>query len=106
MFHHVLLEVYCTKDETDRKTVAPCRQNYVPGYDCLVNNCPHSSFTSHENAICYINERSEAKELITLGGEMLPDHVDEQVARQLWEQISMAKIQQAYDEYMNEIKKH
>lgn len=100
MFNHILLEVYCNKNENANDCGTESR---MPCYNCLINKCPYVSFTSHENAICYINEHSEASEIIALGGDMLPHNVDKQLATQRWEQISRSKIQQAYEEYMKEI---
>lgn len=109
MFNHILLEVYCTKDEESNiaeASVNCCSENCLPGYRCLANNCPYICFTTHENAICYINETSEASDIIALGGDMIPQNINEELATQLWKQISRSKIQQAYEEYMSQIKEH
>ena len=68
--------------------------------------------------MCYIGDSSEAETIISLGGEMLSESCDEEKggemlsescdeekARLLWRCISEKKIEEAYNEYMNEIKK-
>lgn len=62
------------------------------------------SFTSHENALCYINEKSIAEKIIALGGEMIPEYINEYVSLELWKTISIHKINEAYDKYMKHIK--
>jgi len=95
MFNHILLEVYCTKnyDENIGKDTPEfcCSNELTPRYDCLFNKCLFVSFTSHENALCYVNEKSEAEKIIVLSEE---DNL------QLWKEISIKKINEAYDCYM------
>ena len=96
MFNHILLEVYCTKDYDENKgepTPSYCDStNYTPHYSCLLNKCPFVTFTSHENALCYINDMSEAKKIISLPSDKKEDIV-------LWEKVSCEKIDEAYDNY-------
>lgn len=91
MLNHILLEVYCTKncDENIAKEKPIfCSGEFVARYNCLLNKCPFFAFTSHENALCYINENSEAEEIISLGEE------DDLL---LWKEISKKKIEEAYN---------
>lgn len=108
MFKHILLEVYCAKNHKtcNNDVSAPfCKsENFVPNYNCLLNNCPFVMFTSHENALCYINQDSEATEIISLGGEMYKEGLDDALAQSLWETISKQKICEAYNDYMDTIK--
>lgn len=96
MFNHILLEVYCTKnyDENLSKSQPTfcCSDECMPKYNCLFNKCPFISFTSHENALCYINENSEAEEIISL---------DQNDNLQLWKEISKNKMNEAYDCFVN-----
>lgn len=92
MFNHILLEVCCTKNYDENlskdKPSFCCSDDFIPKYDCLLSKCPFASFTSHENALCYINENSEAEEIVAFGEEDdLP----------LWKEISKNKIEEAYD---------
>lgn len=95
MLNHLLLEVYCTKDYDENvgkdKPSYCCSDNFLPTYNCLFNKCPFVTFTSHENALCYINENSEAEKIIAL---------DEEDNLNLWKEISLKKIDEAYDCFM------
>ncbi len=94
MFNHILLEVYCTKcrdENIEKKSPEFCNsEEYIPQYSCLLNNCPFACFTSHENALCYINNKSEAKKIISIGEQT--DNCEK-----LWEKISCQKIDEAYE---------
>ena len=96
MHNHILLEVYCTKeyDENINKAAPEfCKSSErIPGYDCLLNACPFATFTSCENALCYIDNKSQATKIISLG-----DESGENLS--LWEQICSEKIKEAYSEY-------
>ena len=106
MFTHILLEVYCKKNHEkgicEDSTPLCESKNNIPQYSCLLNKCPFVMFTSHENALCYINQNSEAEEIISLGGEMC-DAVDESSAKLLWEEIAKQKIDEAYTTYMSKV---
>lgn len=95
MFNHVLLEVYCTKNYDENlpknKPEFCCSDNCTPNYNCLLNKCTSVAFTSHENALCYVNENSETEKIISLGEE---DNL------QLWKGISLKKIDEAYECFM------
>lgn len=106
MYTHVLLDVYCFHGEHSDSAIpdyCPCKgfgAELTPGYECLFNNCPFVSFTSHENAMCYINKKSEAEEIVSLGEDWLdenfkciPNNIE------LWKQIAVRKIKEAYEEY-------
>lgn len=75
-------------------------------YETYYSKSIYCTFTSHENALCYVDSFSNAVEIISLGGEMLPENVDRDEAREaLWEKISREAIAEAYDKYMKEISK-
>ena len=109
MINHILIELFCTRNHHNNlslKTQCSCNQkDFSPRYECLINKCPFLDFTSHENALCFINEDSEAEEIITLGGEMLSSESNcfnkEQL---LWKQICFQKIEEAYHTYMELVK--
>lgn len=89
----IFLETYCLKNfsENQFKPVPDfCSGNCVPGYSCLVNQCPYLDFTSAENAFTYIGADSSSKEEILLAP-------DEDLS--LWESICRRKIQEAWKEY-------
>lgn len=102
MINHVLLELFCLKSRDDK--TKECNLD-CPAYECLVKKCPYCSFTSHENALCYVDNLANASHIISLGGEMLPDTINKQKAEELWEGISTRAIDSAYEEYMKEISK-
>ena len=107
MFNQILLEVYCSKGQEDTSVECPCAQTNgecLPTYQCLLNNCRFASFTSHENALCYINDASQADKIMSFGGEMLPEGADEKLAKSLWRKIACDKIEEAYALYMQTIK--
>ena len=102
MFNHILIEAYCLKKDNDK---TDCPVDYIPQYSCLFNRCPYLGFTSHENAFCYVNEKSEAEYSIAYGGEMITPKLSVESAILLWKQISKNKIEEGYQEYLSEIKK-
>lgn len=108
MVTHILLEVYCNFDEEhdDSKKLQCMDSMRIPSYSCLYNKCPYVVFTSCENAMCYTGEDSTASEVVPFGGEMavLPADINTSDAIKLWEQIAVEKINQAYAEYMKQIK--
>ncbi len=94
MLNHILLEVYCTKNYDENigkdKPEFCCSNDLKPKYECLFNKCPFLAFTSHENALCYVNEKSEAEKIFAL---------DEEKNLELWKEISLKKINEAYNDY-------
>lgn len=105
MINHVLLEVYCSKNWRDDGDSIDCSKK-GPCYECLAEKCKYCTFTSHENALCYVDSSSSVTEIISLGGEMLPENVyRDEVREALWEKISREAINEAYDKYMKEISK-
>ena len=44
-----------------------------------------------------------AEEIVSLGGEMVPDSCEEAQAQLLWKEIAVKKINEAYEEYMKKI---
>lgn len=101
MINHILLEVYCERAD-DRSIQCPL-DVCAPQYACVQNKCPCLVFTSSENALCYVNEKSETDIIISLGGEMVPENVEEDMALPLWKEISRKKALEAYEEYMKQI---
>lgn len=99
--NYLLLEAYCLlhfdKNKMDK---APpfcplkCDNKSIPAYQCLSNRCQYLDYTSCENAFCFIDAMSEMKYGIMLGKEI---SVRQQ---ELWGQISLKKIDEAYDELM------
>lgn len=90
----VLLETYCQKRfaENESKPLPDfCKGDHVPGYSCLVKNCPYLDFSSAENAFAYIGEDSSSKEEILLGQD---------ADLRLWEKICRKKINEAWEEYI------
>ena len=61
-------------------------------------------FTSCENVLCYVNERSEVEEGVFFGGEMMKAGDDARLL-ELWKKISLEKIERAYEAYMEQRKK-
>ncbi len=100
MINHVLLELVCLKSRDDKT-----KECYLdcPTYECLVKRCPFCSFTSHENALCYVNDQGCANHIISLGNEMLSKSINQNEAKQIWEKIAIEAIERAYDKYMKEI---
>lgn len=107
MYNHILLEVFCTKEYDEnlhKETPDFCKsKNYVPQYDCLFHHCPFVTFTSHENTLCYINDKTEAEEIISLGEEMIPADSKYEKAKLLWQKVSIGKINEAYKTYVAEM---
>ena len=99
----VLLEVYCRKEKLNNHlecTDCRCLER-SPGYDCLYKHCPYVAFTSCENSLCYVNDKSIAQEIISFGGEMASHPLSVAEGITLWRDISIKKINEAYNEYMN-----
>ncbi|MBS6447329.1 MAG: hypothetical protein KH382_07035 [Clostridiales bacterium] len=93
--NHILLELYCLKEDGE----VCCSNIKGPNYLCLKNNCKFLDYTTCENTFCYINEKSEMEEGISFGGEMIKNNVNEDVDN--WKKISLKKIEEGYMEYMN-----
>ena len=100
MVNHVLLEVFCLKniDEHSNKPLPDfCKCPGAPKYECLFYNCPYMSFTSCENSLCYINEKSEPEEIVSLSEESVnSENLD------LWKNLSIDAINNTYKKYMIE----
>ena len=108
MINHILIELFCRRNYNANSPIeipSFCESDDCsPKYECLLNKCPYLDFTSHENALCYINEDSETEEIITLGGDMLLDESNDcEKERLLWKQICLQKIEEAYQMYMEKI---
>ena len=103
MNSRILLEVFCLKDtdENANEKLPPfcCSTEHVPSYGCLFNKCPFAAFTSCENTLCYVGQNSVAEAAVSLGEE----HTHAQIS--LWEDISLRKIDEAWDELNGYTKK-
>lgn len=89
----VLLETYCLKHFAENKSKEfPdfCSGDCIPGYSCMIHNCPYLDFTSAENAFTYIGKDSSSKQEILLSS-------DDDLT--LWERICRKKIDEAWEEY-------
>ena len=109
MFNQILLEIYCGKKfDNNLEYSFPCycpNKDSIPNYLCILNKCPFCVFAPCENSLCFINDKSEAEEIISFGGEMLGDFIDNADAKKIWKTIAVNKINEAYDAYMKEIQK-
>lgn len=106
MLNHILLEVFCLK-ETDQNADKPlpeyCTAKDCPSYECLLRKCPFLDFTSCENSLCYINEKSEMEAGILFGGDM-ESGGDRTQNLNLWKGISIDAVNRAYETYMRQKK--
>ena len=105
MINHVLLEVFCLKNSMydELKLPPACENCDGPRYECLFNKCPYVSFTSHENALCYVNDSSYTDEIISFSEDMVPEGISEPLALDLWRAISIKKIEEAHIEYITRV---
>jgi len=106
---HVLLEVFCEGDHSESSLCCKAGLEH-PGYHCLAENCPNVSFTCAPHELAYSDEFGvvpDTKAWIGFGGDMLPEEAldMEPMLKELWGNICKKKIQEAYDEYMAEMKK-
>lgn len=106
---HVLLEVYCENNISEPPLC--CKDGIGnPGYHCLSENCPNVSYTYAPFELAYTGEYGvvpDSNAWIGFGGDMLPiDNDDEKEAKlkELWGRICRQKIQEAYEEYMKQMK--
>jgi hypothetical protein len=98
--NHVLLEVYCWKDEHPEAPYppfCPTKGKYA-AYPCLFHKCPYVDFTSCEDTLCYIGREADEVYGISFGGDM--EEGPSAVGVDTWEQIAVAKIDEAYEEFM------
>lgn len=104
MLNHVLLEIFCLKDtdrNQDKDLPEFCPEVCVPGYHCLQHRCPFLDFTSCENTLCYINEKSEMEAGFLFGGDMkISENSSEEL--NLWKSISVDAVNGAYEAYMKQ----
>ncbi|KWX81028.1 hypothetical protein JI735_02110 [Paenibacillus sonchi] len=106
---HVLIEVYC---ENNTSQPPLCCKDGIgnPGYHCLSENCPNVSYTYAPHELAYAGEFGvvpDSKAWIGFGGDMFPvdkDENKEAELKELWERICRQKIQEAYEEYMKQMK--
>ena len=104
MISHILLEVVCLKNtdyNTEKALPEYCSEPDCPSYDCLRMKCPFVDFTSCENTLCYINEKSEMEEGILFGGDMEVDG-DNTSNLERWKHISTNAVLSSYEKYMRD----
>ncbi|MBE6949075.1 MAG: hypothetical protein E7456_04440 [Ruminococcaceae bacterium] len=104
MINHILLEVFCLKNadfNVNKPLPKYCANADCPSYECIRRKCPFLDFTSCENTLCYINEKSEMEEGILFGGDMESDG-DNKHNIERWKQISFNAIIASYEEYMRQ----
>lgn len=104
MLNHVLLEVFCLKN-TDRYADDPlpvdCKtKGAYASYHCLCSSCKYLDFTSCEDALCYIGPDSDMEHGILYGGDM--EEGNPGVGIQQWREIAIAKIDEAYHQFMEQ----
>lgn len=98
---HVLLEMYCIKEEQEKPT--HCKGI---GEMCIHNRCEYLACTYCPNEIAYTNELGIVESFdncIGYGGEMEPkDCNPDRKALMLnqWKNICKKKIDEAYEDYM------
>lgn len=106
MLNHILLEVFCLKD-ADENASKPlpeyCAAHNAPSYACLRRKCPYLDFTSCENTLCYINERSEMETGISFGGDMECEGDNTQNLK-CWKSMSIDAVNASYEKYMRQKK--
>jgi hypothetical protein len=98
------LEVFCLKaaEENEGKPLPEyCNAPKVPSYECLRRKCPYLDFTSCENTLCYINERSEIETGILFGGDMECEGDNTQNLN-IWKTISIDAVNASYEKYMRQ----
>ena len=108
MINHVLLEVFCTKD-FDKNASEPyppfcTTKGECATYQCLFNTCKFVDFTSCEDTLCYIGRASDEVFGISYGGDM--EDGDTNIGIEEWEKIAIAKINEAYREFMKRKNSH
>ena len=106
MINHVLLEIFCMKDtdyNADKSLPEYCIAPDSPSYECLFRKCPYLDFTSCENALCYINDKSEMEAGILFGGDM-ESNGDNSQNLNLWKSISIDAVNASYQSYMRQKK--
>ena len=104
MINHILLEVFCLKNtdyNVEKALPEYCSEPDCPSYDCLRRKCPFLDFTSCENTLCYINEKSEMEEGVLFGGDMEIDG-DNTYNIERWKRISTDSVLSSYEEYIRE----
>ena len=101
MINHVLLELFCLKSRDDK--TKECNLD-CPAYECLVKKCPYCSFTSHENALCYVDNLANASHIISLGGEMLPNNINKQKVQKINNYLTQSINKQVTEKDIYEVK--
>lgn len=111
MFNHILLEVYCLKGiEANSSKPLPefCTSpeypeypnDHEPNYGCLENQCPFVAFTSCENTLCYINEKSEMESGILFSSDIGSENDAAEIER--WKKMSVEAVERTYDAFLKE----
>ncbi|MEK8018879.1 MAG: hypothetical protein VSS75_018570 [Candidatus Parabeggiatoa sp.] len=111
---HVIVEIICLFKQHENAPI-PSFCKYGPkkeGFHCLIGNehklCSYIGFCEAEHEIAYSQEEGEIKreeEWIGFGGEMEIENYDRNALIELWHNICLTKIEEAYEEYINQIEK-
>ena len=100
---HLLIECFCNYDYKNKKT--KCFTGNKIGIECLEHNCKHFLYTKCPNEIAYTNENwvvEKETDFIGFGNEMEENCIyDKNILIKKWTEICREKINEAYEEYMN-----
>ncbi len=103
----LLLETYCDCKNNEPMFCIYGKNN--PGSHCFQNMCKHLGYANCPNELAYSDKNGLVTENICsigFGGDMIPDNVtNEELEKcnEIWRQICLEKINEAYKEYMNKI---
>ncbi len=98
---HLLIEGFCDGDKNQK--AYPCKGTLKFGVHCI--GCPKFSYTFCSNEMAISDVNGVVEYCIGFGGNMEPTDVEkreEYIAT--WNRICKEKIDEAYDEFMKQIK--
>lgn len=99
---HIIVEGYC--DGSEKQTIYPCNGVLKMGTHCLT--CSKFSYTYCPNEITISNADGLVEEYIGFGGNMEPNDTEKRNEYiLLWNKICKEKIEEAFEEFMRQIKK-
>lgn len=106
---HLILEVHCLygiNEKQEQNTIAKCKYGHINlGYHCLESECEFAAYADAPYEIAYAGKNGEVAHdaWIGFGGDMEPENIDSDklcTLKKSWEKICKAKIDDAYEEYM------
>ena len=97
-YNHILLEAYCTKDD---KTKCSSGRNRISA-GCFAEQCEYLSYTEAPSEIMISDKDGVSICDIGFGGDMETSETERDKNIQLWENICKTKIEEAYNEYMEQ----